>query len=52
MTDEVYLCTKTCRLCLSNEKFQMSIFGEDAQEMQICLKIRTCLPVQVGNQQN
>jgi hypothetical protein len=45
----MYMYTKTCRLCLCNEKFQMPIFGEVAQEMQICLKIRTCLPVQVGN---
>ncbi|XP_023710468.1 uncharacterized protein LOC111866106 [Cryptotermes secundus] len=50
MADEMYLCTKTCRLCLRSDKFQMSLFGEVAQEMQICLKIRTCLPVQVSQE--
>jgi hypothetical protein len=49
MIDEVYLCSNKCRLCLCNEKFQIPIFGEVAQEMQICLKIRTCLPIKVGN---
>jgi hypothetical protein len=49
MTDEVYLYSDKCRLCLSNEKFKIPIFGEAAQEMQIFQKIKTCLPIRVGN---
>jgi len=49
MIDEVHLSSEICRLCLCNEKFQIPIFGKVAQEMQICLKIRTCLPVKVSN---
>ncbi|PSN55298.1 hypothetical protein C0J52_01786 [Blattella germanica] len=36
-----------CRLCLRNEKFQIPIFGEIGNEMQIAFKIKTCLPIQV-----
>jgi hypothetical protein len=48
MIEDMHLCTNKCRLCLSNEEFQIPIFGEVAQKMQICLKIRTCLPIKVG----
>jgi len=48
MMNELYLCSNKCRLCLCKEKFQIPIFGEAAQEMQIYLKIRTCLPIQVS----
>ncbi|XP_069680860.1 uncharacterized protein [Periplaneta americana] len=47
MTDELYLYSQKCRLCLRNEKILIPIFGDIAQDMQIFLKIRTCLPIQI-----
>lgn len=49
MIDEAYLYSNKCRLCLCNEKFQIPIFGEVAEEKQIYLKIRTCLSIKVRN---
>ncbi|KDR09141.1 uncharacterized protein LOC110838942 [Zootermopsis nevadensis] len=50
MIDEAYLYSNKCRLCLCNEKFQIPIFGEVAEEKQIYLKIRTCLSIKVSQE--
>ncbi|KAJ9599530.1 hypothetical protein L9F63_010002 [Diploptera punctata] len=42
------ICGKNCRLCLRDEKFQIPIFGETGNQLQIALKIKTCLPIQVS----